>query len=482
MYAYGGTVRFRGAAPYGTNYWVDVVFTPSTGTASLVSLAVTPASPSMGVGATQQLKATGTYSDNSTADLTNQVSWASGSLSVATITSGGLATGNTAGSSLITATLNGISGTATLTVTSAPLVSLAVTPASPSMGVGATQQFKATGTYSDNSTADLTSQVSWSSGSLSVATITSGGLATGNTAGSSLITATLNGIGGTATLAVTSVPPPSNTYTLFSSTAVPAMGNVNAGSPIELGMKFTADWTGAISAIRFYKGTSNSGTHVGNLWSSTGQLLATATFTNETASGWQQVSLATPVAITANTVYVVSYHTTGGYSANYGYFNTAVDNAPLHAVVNSDSNGNGVYGFGASSGFPGSGAAGTNYWVDVVFAPSTGTASLVSLAVTPASPSMGVGATQQFKATGTYSDNSTADLTNQVSWASGSLSVATITSGGLATGNTAGSSLITATLNGISGTATLTVTSAPLVSLAVTPASPSIRGGSDAAV
>ena len=250
----------------------------------------------------------------------------------------------------------------------ASLLSLAVTPASPSMGVGATQQFKATGTYSNHSTADLTSQVSWSSGSLSVATITSGGLATGNTAGSSLITATLNGIGGTATLAVTSVPPPSNTYTLFSSTAVPAMGNVNAGSPIELGMKFTADWTGAISAIRFYKGTSNSGTHVGNLWSSTGQLLATATFTNETASGWQQVSLATPVAITANTVYVVSYHTTGGYSANYGYFNTAVDNAPLHAVVNSDSNGNGVYGFGASSGFPGSGAAGTNYWVDVVFA------------------------------------------------------------------------------------------------------------------
>ena len=121
--------------------------------------------------------------------------------------------------------------------------------------MGATQQFKATGTYSNHSTADLTSQVSWSSGSLSVATITSGGLATGNTAGSSLITATLNGISGTATLAVTSVPPPSNTYTLFSSTAVPAMGNVNAGSPIELGMKFTADWTGAISAIRFYKGT-----------------------------------------------------------------------------------------------------------------------------------------------------------------------------------------------------------------------------------
>ena len=85
------------------------------------------------------------------------------------------------------------------------------------------------------------------------------------------------------------------------------------------------------------------------------------------ASGWQQVSLATPVAITANTVYVVSYHTTGGYSANYGYFNTAVDNAPLHAVVNSSSNGDGVYAYGANSVFPGNGGYGTNYWVDVVF-------------------------------------------------------------------------------------------------------------------
>jgi hypothetical protein len=79
------------------------------------------------------------------------------------------------------------------------------------------------------------------------------------------------------------------------------------------------------------------------------------------------VNLATPVAITANTVYVVSYHMPGSYSANYGYFNTAVDNAPLHAVANSDSNGNGVYAYGTSSVFPGGGGAGTNYWVDVVF-------------------------------------------------------------------------------------------------------------------
>jgi len=196
-------------------------------------------------------------------------------------------------------------------------------------------------------------------------TVTTSGLARGNSLGLSLITAALNGISGTA--AVTVVGDPPSYYSLFSSTAVPAVANVSAGSSIELGMLFTSDWNGTISAIRFYKGSGNTGPHVGNLWSSTGQLLATATFTNETASGWQQVNLSTPVAITANTEYVVSYHTPGGYSADYGYFNVPVDNAPLHAVVNSASNGNGVYAYSSNNSFPTSSGWGTNYWVDVVF-------------------------------------------------------------------------------------------------------------------
>ena len=78
-------------------------------------------------------------------------------------------------------------------------------------------------------------------------------------------------------------------------------------------MKFRSDSSGYITGIRFYKASTNTGTHVGNLWTSTGTRLATATFTSETASGWQQVNFATPVAITANTVYVASYHTNVGH-------------------------------------------------------------------------------------------------------------------------------------------------------------------------
>jgi hypothetical protein len=110
---------------------------------------------------------------------------------------------------------------------------------------------------------------------------------------------------------------------------------------------------------------------VANLWTGTGTKLATATFTNETASGWQQVNFVTPVAITANTVYVASYHTNvGHYSDDENYFSgKGVDSPPLHALADGVSGFNGVYAYGSSSAFPNQGWHGSNYWVDVVFQP-----------------------------------------------------------------------------------------------------------------
>jgi hypothetical protein len=107
------------------------------------------------------------------------------------------------------------------------------------------------------------------------------------------------------------------------------------------------------------------------LWSSTGTKLATATFTNETATGWQQVNFATPVAISANTVYVISYHTNvGNYPYTAAYFGSAgVDSAPLHALSNSAAGGNGVYRYSTTVVFPSSTFNSNNYWVDVVFVP-----------------------------------------------------------------------------------------------------------------
>ena len=97
--------------------------------------------------------------------------------------------------------------------------------------------------------------------------------------------------------------------------------------------------------------------------------MATVTFTNETASGWQQVLFATPVAIASNTVYVASYHANNGhYSADLNYFcDKGVDNPPLHALMNGVFGGNGVYRYGASSVFPNQTWNAANYWVDVMF-------------------------------------------------------------------------------------------------------------------
>src|SRR5262249_4811084 len=157
-------------------------------------------------------------------------------------------------------------------------------------------------------------------------------------------------------------------------TAVAAVLDAGPDSAVELGVTFRSNTSGYITGVRFYKGPNNTGTHVGNLWSSTGTLLARATFTNETASGWQQVNFSTPVAITANTNYVASYYTTNAHFAvTQGYFaSTGVTNGPLTAPANGPSVPNGPYTYGSSSAFPRSTYLSSNYWVDVVFSTTTG--------------------------------------------------------------------------------------------------------------
>ena len=168
------------------------------------------------------------------------------------------------------------------------------------------------------------------------------------------------------TVALTACP-----CSLWPVTAVPAVVDAFDPNAVELGVKFRADTDGFITALRFYKSAANTGTHLGNLWSGGGTLLATATFAAESASGWQEVSFSPPVAVVANTIYVASYHTnTGHYSASGAYFTEGVDAPPLHALANV-SNANGVYRYGAS-GFPSSSYNAANYWVDVVFNSTTG--------------------------------------------------------------------------------------------------------------
>ncbi|MET4042698.1 DUF4082 domain-containing protein [Bradyrhizobium sp. RT6a] len=156
---------------------------------------------------------------------------------------------------------------------------------------------------------------------------------------------------------------PASAQSLFGTSDAPNVANSGDTSPIEVGVKFSASVNGTITGLRFYKGSLNTGLHIADLWSSTGALLATATFTNETASGWQQVNFSNPVAITAGTTYVASYHTNGNYSGTQNYFVTSLANGQLTALAGA----NGVYSYGSGSAFPTSTFKSSNYWVDVVF-------------------------------------------------------------------------------------------------------------------
>jgi hypothetical protein len=145
---------------------------------------------------------------------------------------------------------------------------------------------------------------------------------------------------------------------------VPAVGDAGA---VELGVQFRSSVDGYITGLRFYKGSTNTGTHIANLWTSTGTLLATATFANETASGWQSVTFSSPVPIAANTVYVASYQTTvGHFAVDRSYFATGYSNGLLYAFGTSQVvGGNGVYIY--PSGSPNQSYQASNYWVDVIF-------------------------------------------------------------------------------------------------------------------
>jgi hypothetical protein len=364
--------------------------------ATLVSIAVTPATPSIPVGVTQQFTATGTFSDRTTQDLTTQVTWSSSSPGTASISnasgSEGLATGVAVGSTDISAALGSVTSTAVpLNVTAATLVSIAVTPAAASIPVGLTQQFVATGTYTDQSTQDLTTQVSWNSDTPGTATVSnasgSKGLATGVAIGTTNVSATLG--------SVTSPTVPLNVTaaTLQSIAVTPANPSIPAGM------------TQQFTAIGTYSDQSTQDLTTQATWTSDAP--TTASVSNASGSNGLATGLVVGTANVSATLGAVSSPT-----------------VPLNVTA----------------------------------------ATLQSIAVTPANPSISVGQTQQFTATGTYSDQSTQDLTTSATWASDTTSVATISnasgSNGLATAVGNGTANISATQDGVTGGTGITVAQA----------------------
>ena len=241
--------------------------------ANLTSIAISAASNSVAKGKTDQFTAIGTYSDNSTANITTQVLWSSSNTATATINANGVALALAVGTTNASASLSGItSNSVTLTVTNAVLSSIAISAASGSVTKGGTDQFTAIGTYSDNSTANISSQVAWSSSNTSVASVSANGLASALAVGGTNVTASLSGI-------------TSNSIALTVTNAVLSSIAISAASG-----SVTKGGTDQFTAIGTYSDNSTVNISSQVAWSSSNTAIASLNATGSCRRRWLLVA------------------------------------------------------------------------------------------------------------------------------------------------------------------------------------------------
>jgi uncharacterized protein YjdB len=385
----------------------------------------------------------------------------------------GLVTTLTAGSATLTATSEGISGPATITVTLVPVASVTMTPVSAGVPVGGT--IPLTATPRDGAGAPLTGRViTWASSVPGVATVDGNGLVTGVTAGSLTITATSEGKSGSASIAVTAAP-------VASVTVTPASGGVRVGGTIQL-TATPKDGAGAPLSGRVITWASSApgvaSVNASGLVTGVAPGSATLTATSETKSGSATIAV-TVVPVTTVAVTPASASALVGGTAQLtatpkdsvggslsGRVVTWVSSAPAVATVDGNGLVTGVTAGPATITATSETKSGSSA-ITITVVP------VASVTVAPASGAIRVGATIQL--TATPKDGAGAPLTGRViTWASSAPGVASVNGSGLVTGVAPGSATLTATSEAQTGSATISVTLAPVASVTVTPASATI--------
>ena len=455
--------------------------------AVLQSIAITPANSSIALGTTQQFMATGTFSDGSTRDLTSAVTWRSSDGAVASISAAGGAISAAVGNTTISASSGSVAGSTTLTASPAQLVSIAITPAIPSISRGTNQQFAATGTFTDHTTQDLTTMVQWSSSTPTVATISNStgtnGLASSLATGTTKITATSGSISSSTTLTVTeavlasiAITPAAPSLALGTTQQFTATGTYTDSTTQNL--TSTAIWSSSVTAVANVdlKGLAQSAA-TGNttITASVGDISGTTTLTVVAvalvsitiAPATASIPLGTTQAFTATDNYADG--TTHDLTASV-YWSSS------DGAVATISNATGTVGLATSVAVGSTTISASSGSVLTTASLTIAPSDLVTISITPPNPSIALGASQQFTATGTYSDQSTKDITKNVTWTSSSATVAVISNStgpqGLATSSGTGSTTITAAQGSISGSTTLTVQAAVQLPFTVVQAPP----------
>lgn len=427
---------------------------------TLTSVTVLPANPTLQLNTTQQLSASAQYSDGSQADVTNQAQWSTGDTTIASVDATGLATAVATGSTSVTATLNGTSGSTTLTVNPPQLSSIILDQDGETIPLGLPQQLTATGVFTDGSTAELTG-VSFTSSDTTIISVDANGLASTLATGSVTITATVGSVSGTGTLTV-------GPQTLVSIAVTPT----NASIPVSLTEQFTVTGTFTDSSTQVL--TS------GVIWSSSdttaatvdqnglatgvgvGSSTITATVGALTSSGSLDVTAAklVSIAVTPNTA-SVPVGVDQQFTATGTYDDTTTQD--LTSVVTWMSSNGSVATVNAYGDAIGSTTGTVTITASTTGVSGTATltidnATITTLTITPVNPSAKKGTWVQFTATATFSDGSTANVTNQVAWSSSKPQIAHINGAGRARAHKTGSATIRAAFHGQTATTTFTVT------------------------
>ena len=482
-------------------------FTTMTVTgATLLSIGITPVNPSIAKGTPLQFTASGINSDGSPVVKTTSVSWISSNNSVATIDPAtGYASTLTVGTTTIRATdaATGITDVTTLTVTDATLSSLVVTPVTRSIAKGTTLQFKATGIYSDLSTQDVTSSVTWSSLPLnnSVASISNAagtnGLASALNVGSLTISAidpTTKRTDSTtltvtaATLSSVGITPVNPSIAKGTSLQFTASGINTDGSPIA--KTSTVTWISSNKAVATIDPATGYAT-ASTVGIST--ITATDVATGKTDSTTLTVTSATLSSLVVTPVTrTITKGTTQQFKATGIYTDKSIQDltasvtwapVPLNTPVASISNAAGTNGVLSALAVGGPITITATDSVTGITDSTTLTVSAVTLSsigITPVNPSIAKGTTLQFAASGINSDGSPVVKTSSVTWFSTDKSIANIDPvTGLASALTVGTTTISATdvATGKTDSTTLKVTAATLSSILVTPVTRKIAKG-----
>lgn len=471
---------------------------PSSNTGpSLSRIEVTPSQPTLAKGTTLNLTATGIYSDNSTRTLTNDVSWQSTNDSVASLSIAGGISAITAGQVSIQASLDGITGDTKLTVTNAVLSRLELNPSSVQLANGTRQAVSLIGHYTDDSTQDVTEQATWAFSDTSIASLSDPIIRdnfwlTGLAIGTTQLTASLGAIStqmavtiSAANLIQIDISPEAPELPLSTTLNLTALGLYSDGSNQDLTAQVS--WGSADAGVL----TIDTFGHVQP--QAVGNTTATAGLAGITASQTITVNDAVlnTIEISASSIPLGNHQpllALGHFSDGSLHDITGQvvwQSTPTDLV--SISNAGGSRGIATALAVGNVTVTATLGGISGSINLSASAASLSSIDISPISARLAVGTQTTFHAIGHYSDGTIQDISEQASWATADAGIATISNApgwrGLALALTPdNTTIVSASLDGQVGNATLAVTAAQLLSINVLPSEVTLPAGTQQTV